>query len=403
MPAATTTPTDRPLAARLRRAATLWARRQHDLVILAAEFADSGEWALDGSPTAAHWLAAIADVETCTTREWIRIGRALRALPATADAFARHRISYAKVRTLTRLATPANETELLDIARTTPANHLARALAQWLNRTSDPATLEDHQHRRRSVTRRTEPDGMTVYTCRLTPLTAGHLDAAHLDAALTTRIMRSKPRPTDQGEWPTLAQQQADALSELLQEGTGRTITEIILHVRGDGTSLDDGTPIPSTVIERIASDSFLRALIHTPPAARSTRRIGGATRRHASNGSSTTETGPASTAATTPSSTTTTSPPTSKPATPSPPSSNSAAPPATAAATPPTRRRHRLAGGSRDRGWQFNQPAAQPRSASSRSEPGPGSRTTPGRPGPRSGAGSHPPPVRAGPPRSRC
>ncbi len=46
MPATTTTPTDRPLTNRLRRAASLWARHQTDLVMLAAEFADSGEWAL---------------------------------------------------------------------------------------------------------------------------------------------------------------------------------------------------------------------------------------------------------------------------------------------------------------------------------------------------------------------
>lgn len=260
MPAATpnTTIADRSLADRLRRAARLWARSQCELVTLAADFADSGEWALDGSPTAAYWLAAVADVETCTTREWIRIGRALRTLPATADAFAAHEISYAKVRALTRLATPENEAELLDIARITPANHLARALAHWLNRTSDPASLEDHQHRRRSVTRRTEPDGMTVYTCRLPPLVAGHLDAA-----LTTRIMRSKPKPDRQGDWPTVAQQHADALTDLLTRGTGQTVTEVVLHVRGDGRTLDDGTPIPSTVVERIAPEAFLRALIH--------------------------------------------------------------------------------------------------------------------------------------------
>ncbi len=30
---------------------------------LAAQFADSAEWVLDGSPTAAHWLASVADVE----------------------------------------------------------------------------------------------------------------------------------------------------------------------------------------------------------------------------------------------------------------------------------------------------------------------------------------------------
>jgi len=227
--------------------------------MLAAEFADTGDWALDGSPTAAHWLAAVADVETCTTREWIRIGRALRTLPTTADAFAAHQISYAKVRALTRLATPANETELLDIARITPANHLARALAHWLNRTTDSASLDDHQHRRRSINRRTEPDGMTVYTCRLPPLTAGHFDAA-----LTTRIMRSKPQPaTPPDERPTLGQQYADALVELLQEGAGTNITEIVLHIRGDGCTLDDGTPIPATVIERLAPNAFIRALIH--------------------------------------------------------------------------------------------------------------------------------------------
>jgi hypothetical protein len=39
--------------------------------------------------------------------------------------------------------------------------------------------------------------------------------------------------------------------------------TEIVLHVRGDGCTLDDGTPIPDTVVERIAPSSFLRALIH--------------------------------------------------------------------------------------------------------------------------------------------
>ena len=310
MPAARpahTTPTTRPLADRLRRAASLWARSQNELVTLAADFADSGEWALDGSPTAAHWLAAAADVETCTTREWIRVGRALRQLPATADAFARREISYAKVRTLTRLATPDNEAQLLDIAATIPANHLARALARWLNRTSDPAALEEHQHRRRSVTRRTEPDGMTVYTCRLPPL-----DAGHLDAALTTRIMRSKPRPGPNDEWPTLAQQHADALVGLLREGTGHTITEIVLHVRGDGATLDDGTPIPGTAIERIAPEAFLRPLSTTPRAGRSTRRTGAGTPQPDSNGSYTNGTGPASTAASTPSSTTTTSPPTS-------------------------------------------------------------------------------------------
>ena len=35
------------------------------------------------------------------------------------------------------------------------------------------------------------------------------------------------------------------------------------MHVRADGCTLDDGTPIPDSVVERIAPEAFLRALIH--------------------------------------------------------------------------------------------------------------------------------------------
>jgi hypothetical protein len=49
----------------------------------------------------------------------------------------------------------------------------------------------------------------------------------------------------------------------LLREGGGEVVTEVVLHVRGDGCSLDDGTPIPETVVERIAPTAFIRALIH--------------------------------------------------------------------------------------------------------------------------------------------
>jgi hypothetical protein len=35
------------------------------------------------------------------------------------------------------------------------------------------------------------------------------------------------------------------------------------MHVRGDGCTLDDGTPIAESVVERIAPDAFLRVMIH--------------------------------------------------------------------------------------------------------------------------------------------
>ncbi len=141
-----------------------WARSLHELVLAAADFADSGEWIADGSPTAAAWLADTAGVEACTARDWIRVGRCLRGLDASAAAFAAGDISYAKVRALTRFATPDNEVELLELAKGHPASELNRLLAAWIAGNSEPEELEAHQHRSRSITSRVEPDGMTTFT-----------------------------------------------------------------------------------------------------------------------------------------------------------------------------------------------------------------------------------------------
>jgi hypothetical protein len=63
--------------------------------------------------------------------------------------------------------------------------------------------------------------------------------------------------------WPTIAQQRADALVEIVDGGAGTPVAEVLLHVRADGCTFDDGTPITGTVVERIAPEAFLRALIH--------------------------------------------------------------------------------------------------------------------------------------------
>ena len=181
------------LGVQLREVAVVWATSQHSLVVLAAEFADSAEWVLDGSPSAAHWIGDVADVETSTAREWIRIGRQLTQLPVTAEAFAARCLSYSKVRTLTRVAERGNEAELVAIALQVPAGQLGVALAVWFNQHTTPEELAARQHRLRSVRWRTEPSGMVTFTLRLPPLMA-----ATLIAMLTTIIMRSTltvPKP----------------------------------------------------------------------------------------------------------------------------------------------------------------------------------------------------------------
>ena len=185
-------PAARPLTIQLSNALANWSTSQRTVVGLAADFADAGEWAAAGVASAAHWIGEVADIEVSTAREWIRIGRLLRSLTLIADAFLADELSYSKVRTLTPIAAPANQAELLEIATSVPAGHLGRALASWMHRTSS-----------------------------------------------------------------------ADALEQLVGAGAGRLTTEIVVHVRGDGATFDDGTPLPISVVERIAPQAFIRALIH--------------------------------------------------------------------------------------------------------------------------------------------
>lgn len=61
----------------------------------------------------------------------------------------------------------------------------------------------------------------------------------------------------------SLAQQHTDAVAALVVEGGGGMEAEVVVHVRGDGCTLDDGTPLAGSVVERIAPSAFIRALIH--------------------------------------------------------------------------------------------------------------------------------------------
>ena len=60
-----------------------------------------------------------------------------------------------------------------------------------------------------------------------------------------------------------MGQQRADALMALLTGGGATVVSEVVIHVRGDGCTLDDGTPIADSVVARLLSEAFIRVLIH--------------------------------------------------------------------------------------------------------------------------------------------
>ncbi len=70
---------------------------------LLAEFADRGGWCGVGVRSCAHWLTWRAGMSLRTATEHLRVAHALTRLPRITEAFAAGRISYSKVRAVTRL------------------------------------------------------------------------------------------------------------------------------------------------------------------------------------------------------------------------------------------------------------------------------------------------------------
>jgi len=102
-----------------------------------------------------------------TAREHVRVARALRELSVIRGEFGAGRLSYAKVRALTRIATPATEADLAEIAGPMTGNQLERfARAHRQVSSADDAGAGI----RRRLAWRFEEDGSLSGTFRLPPL-----------------------------------------------------------------------------------------------------------------------------------------------------------------------------------------------------------------------------------------
>ncbi len=111
-------------AVRLAAATAAWLR-------LVAEFDERGGWHGVGINSCAHWLAWQCGMAPVTAREHVRVARALRGLPRIAAAFGGGRLSYAKVRALTRIAAPDCEAALLEFALSATASQTERFCRAW--------------------------------------------------------------------------------------------------------------------------------------------------------------------------------------------------------------------------------------------------------------------------------
>lgn len=144
-------------AVRLAAATATWLR-------LVAEFDAREGWGEVGVTSCAHWLAWQCGMSPGAAREHVRVARALGSLPVTADAFATGRLSYSKVRAITRVADAGTEIELVELARHATASQVERVVRAW--RRSD-AVDEELVAEKRSFQWHWDGDGMLVLQVRM--------------------------------------------------------------------------------------------------------------------------------------------------------------------------------------------------------------------------------------------
>ncbi len=146
---------------------------------------------------------------------YVRVARALGGLHDIDEAFAAGKISYSKVRAITRVATPETEQAFLDLAMHATAAQIERVAAAYRRTRVDPSqpNLEMRRFARRTETR----SGMVRIDVQLPPEQANVVWEA-MDAGRSEGGSASaEARPEGEADPSVLEAERADALVSVAQ------------------------------------------------------------------------------------------------------------------------------------------------------------------------------------------
>jgi len=255
------------------------------LLALIREFDARGGWNT-GFRSCAAWLSWRVGLDLGAARERVRVARALETLPLLAEALAHGELSYAKVRALTRVATPETGARLLAVGRAGTAAHVERIVRGWrcVDRRAE-ARETALRHAGRALHVHQDEDGMVVLRGRLEP-EVGALLMQALAAAREALYQRARVTAGAVGggnvsaETPTLAQRQADALALLaetalhqgLDPGAPAERYQVVVHVDAPALAepeqpgqslLEDGARVSSETSQRLACDASRVVMRH--------------------------------------------------------------------------------------------------------------------------------------------
>ena len=265
------------LAERIAELAARITVARYELLMLVLEFDRREGWVREGFDTCADWLAWRISVTTPTAREHIRVAYALQNLPLTARAMKTGRLSYTKVREITRAGTPENEAVLIRYAQTGSAAKLRRTVLGWKRFSRDgERSAEEARHQSRRFSVRVDTEGMYVVHGRLEP-EAGAVLMRAIEAAGDAVY-----RDEDPAARPRARQRRADAAGLVAEcalaagfgdaaSGTRAERYQVVVHTeaatlaeKGEpGRSELDAVRVCADTSRRLACDAAVVSMLH--------------------------------------------------------------------------------------------------------------------------------------------
>jgi hypothetical protein len=269
------------------------------LLVLVRELDERMGWQKWSMRNCAEWLAWRCDLSLSAAREKVRVAHALRELPAIAAAFAEGRLSYSKVRALTRVVEYHDEGSLLAYALEVSAEQVEERCREIRNASPErSAGSAWRAWERRSLTVARDPargmlkitvevpmeDGEVIVNAieRVADATDAAIGLEFAAARKLERVRDSDARPSAANGWPA---QRADALLAIAkaslagdraagESGAGAaagSITaaavadhyQVVVHV--DETALRGGagrSDLPIDTIRRLACDGSLVTVV---------------------------------------------------------------------------------------------------------------------------------------------
>jgi len=211
------------------------------LVEMALECDLSEAWQGKGWRSLTHWLSVVSGYDWPTCSEIVRVGEALRQLSKIRAEFASGSLSFDKVRSLTRVATSADEEMWLNVARHASGSQLTRICRAFSRAMDEKSEL----HTQRAVAWWWRDDGMLAMTALLSPE----------DGALVVNaIEKALPERTETNSM--IETRRADALVNVVTKPEQSLPPRLVVHVEADHSYIEEGPSLVQTTAQRLGCDA---------------------------------------------------------------------------------------------------------------------------------------------------